>query len=118
MLLGSVPLRGRRLPSLLMVGVVVPTRRFHHEVSGEPGSGASFADVEADHVRIADLIRADYVQVRESFTRYADLKFGFVDAAVVAIVERLNEHKLATLDHRHFTTIRPDHPDTIELLSH
>jgi uncharacterized protein len=65
-----------------------------------------------------DLIRADYVRIRELLTRYADLKLGFVDAAVVAIVERLNERKLATLDRRHFTTIRPKHTDAIELLPH
>jgi predicted nucleic acid-binding protein len=76
------------------------------------------ADVEAGNVTIVDLIRADYLRIRELLTRYADLKLGFVDAAVVAIVERLNEHKLATLDHRHFTTIRAKHADAIELLPH
>ena len=40
----------------------------------------------------------------------------FVDAAIVAIVERLGERKLATLDHRPFGTIRPRHVDTLELL--
>jgi predicted nucleic acid-binding protein len=40
------------------------------------------------------------------------------DAAAVAIVERLNEHKLATLDHRHFATIRPKYTYAIELLPH
>jgi hypothetical protein len=76
------------------------------------------ADVEADHMTIVELVRADYVRIRELLTRYADLKLGFVDASVVAIVERLNEHKLATLDHRHFTTIRPKHTDALELLPH
>jgi uncharacterized protein len=74
------------------------------------------ADVEADDVTIVDLVRADYVRIRDLLTRYADLKLGFVDAAVLAIVERLNERKLATLDRRHFTTIRPMHMDAIELL--
>ncbi len=67
---------------------------------------------------IVDLVRADYVRIRDLLTRYADLKLGFVDAAVIAIVERLNERKLATLDHRHFGTIRPKHTDAIELLPH
>ena len=56
---------------------------------------------------IVDLVRADYVRIRDLLTRYADLKLGFVDAAVIAIVERLNERKLATLDHRHFTNNSP-----------
>jgi hypothetical protein len=41
---------------------------------------------------------------------------GFVDAAVLAIVERLNEPKLATLDHRHFGTMQPRHIDRLQLL--
>ncbi len=76
------------------------------------------ADVQADDVTIVDLIRADYVRVGELLGRYADLRLGFVDAAVLAIVERLKESKLATLDHRHFATIRPNHMDAIELLPH
>jgi predicted nucleic acid-binding protein len=76
------------------------------------------ADVNANDVTIVDVIHADYVRIRELLTRYADLKLGFVDAAVVAIVERLDERKLATLDRRHFTAVRPKHADAIELLPH
>jgi hypothetical protein len=39
-----------------------------------------------------------------------------VDAAVVALVERLNEPKLATLDQRHFGLLRPRHVDVLRLL--
>jgi predicted nucleic acid-binding protein len=76
------------------------------------------ADVDADDVTIVDLIRTDYARIRQLLTRYADSKLGFVDAAIVAILERLNEHKLATLDRRHFTAVRPKHTDAIELLPH
>jgi hypothetical protein len=31
-------------------------------------------------------------------------------------VERLNEPKLATLDHRHFRALRPRHVDALRLL--
>jgi predicted nucleic acid-binding protein len=44
------------------------------------------------------------------------LSLGFVDAAVVAVVERLGERKLATLDHRHFGSVRPRHADALTLL--
>jgi uncharacterized protein len=47
---------------------------------------------------------------------YADLGLGIVDASVLALVERLGESKLATLDHRHFATVRPAHVEALELL--
>ena len=56
------------------------------------------------------------MRVRDLCNRYADADIGFVDAAVLTIVERLNEPKLATLDRRHFGLLRPRHRDTIELL--
>jgi hypothetical protein len=74
------------------------------------------SDVESDEIGVVDLVSADYVRIRELLTRYADLSLGFVDAAVMAVVERLRETKLATLDHRHFATVRPKHVDAIELL--
>ena len=58
----------------------------------------------------------DYARVGELLTTYADLRVGFVDAAVLAVVERLRETKLATLDHRHFAVMRPRHVDSLELL--
>ncbi len=56
----------------------------------------------------------DYRRVYQLCERYDDI--GFVDAAVLAIVERLNEPKLATLDHRHFGMLRPRHVDALRLL--
>jgi uncharacterized protein len=77
---------------------------------------AFLADVEDGAIAVVDLVRPDYTRVRDLLASYADLKLGFVDAAVVAIVERLEEHKLATLDRRHFGTVRPRHVETLDLL--
>ncbi len=65
---------------------------------------------------VEDLLASDYQRVRELLDTYADLRLGFVDAAVLAIVERLRETKLATLDHRHFSLMRPRHVDALDLL--
>jgi uncharacterized protein len=37
---------------------------------------------------------------------YLDLPLGIVDAAVIAIAERLQLTEIATLDHRHFAVVR------------
>lgn len=58
----------------------------------------------------------DHRRVAELCDRYADADIGYVDAAVLAIFERLNEPKLATLDHRHFGVLRPRHVDALRLL--
>ena len=74
------------------------------------------ADIEAGAYLVEDVAPADYQRIRQLCDRYADSDIGFVDAAVLAIVERLNEPKLATLDHRHFAVMRPRHQDSLELL--
>jgi hypothetical protein len=65
---------------------------------------------------VEDLLHEDYRRAGELLTTYADLRVGFVDAAVLAVVERLREPKLATLDHRHFSVMRPRHVEALELL--
>ena len=65
---------------------------------------------------VEDLSPGDYRRVHDLCDRYADADIGFVDAAVLAIVERLNEPKLATLDRRHFGLLRPRHVDALRLV--
>ncbi len=66
--------------------------------------------------RVEELTAEDFRRVRQLCDRYADADIGFVDAAVLSVVERLNEPKLATLDHRHFGMLRPRHVDALDLL--
>jgi predicted nucleic acid-binding protein len=65
---------------------------------------------------VMELIRNDYARVHELMQVYSDARVGFVDAAVLAVVERLGERKLATLDRRHFSLMRPRHVAALELL--
>jgi predicted nucleic acid-binding protein len=77
---------------------------------------AFLADVEDGMITVVELGHEDYGRVRELLSRYADLNLGFVDAAVLAVVERLNEKTLATLDRRHFSILRPRHVAALELV--
>jgi predicted nucleic acid-binding protein len=65
---------------------------------------------------VEGLTESDYARIAELLRTYADLRVGFVDVAVLAVVERLREPKLATLDHRHFPVMRPRHVEALELL--
>ena len=73
-------------------------------------------DIARDVYRVENLHAADYARVRDLCQQYADARVGFVDAAVLAVVERLEERKLATLDRRHFGLMRPRHIEALELL--
>lgn len=73
-------------------------------------------DLTDGSVTIVELRRDDYIRVREICAKYSDADIGLVDASIVAIAERLNENKVATLDHRHFRFIQPRHVDALELL--
>lgn len=64
-----------------------------------------------EHPSIDDLVRARELQVV-----YRDLRLGIVDASVVALCERLGESKVATLDRRHFSVLRPQHAASLTLL--
>ena len=46
----------------------------------------------------------DFPRIRELVRRYADLRLGFVDAAVIACAER-NGGRVLTLDRRHFGVV-------------
>jgi hypothetical protein len=39
-----------------------------------------------------------------------------VDASVIVLAERLGETRIATLDHRHFSAVRPAHTDGFDLV--
>jgi uncharacterized protein len=74
------------------------------------------SDLLAGAYRAEAPTQADLTRCHELQSTYADLTLGVVDASVLALTERLGEPKLATLDHRHFATVRPAHIEALELL--
>lgn len=73
-------------------------------------------DVANGAYRLENLGHADLTRAAALGERYADLALGFVDASVVAVCERLGEAKVATLDRRHFSAVRPLHCNALRLL--
>jgi len=60
--------------------------------------------------------RIDRMRATQLVTQYRELKIGYVDAVTVAIAERSQESRIATLDRRHFGVIRPTHVESFEIL--
>jgi predicted nucleic acid-binding protein len=63
------------------------------------------SDAEGDISRIAELVE-----------QYLSLPLGIVDAAVIAIAERLNLTEVATVDRKHFSIVRPRQVSAFRLL--
>lgn len=66
--------------------------------------------------RLQNLDEDDLMRAAELEGVYATLDLGLVDAAVIATCERLEETKVATLDRRDFSVVRPRHCDALRLL--
>ena len=82
-----------------------------------PSAWADFvADVRRGAYRIEHPTEADLERSAELETTYRDLDLGFVDAVVVALCERLGQTRLATLDRRRFSVVRPSHCARLTLL--
>lgn len=74
------------------------------------------ADIARGAYRLAHPTEADLTRAAELESKYADLDLGLVDAAILAICERLDQSTLATLDRRHFSVLRPKHCPHLTLL--
>ncbi len=100
------------IPAPVLVEVDYWTRKWLN-----PGVWVALLDdISEGAYAVEELTAEDYRRVRQLCDHYGDSDTGFVDAAVLATVERLNEPKLATLDHRHFGLLRPRHVDSLRLL--
>jgi predicted nucleic acid-binding protein len=58
----------------------------------------------------------DLARCKDLQEQYTALTLGVVDASIIALTERLHEPKVASLDHRHFATVRPAHVTALTLL--
>jgi uncharacterized protein len=67
-------------------------------------------------IKIIDLTVEDWVRVRELVERYVDRPLGVVDAAIVAIAERMEITDLASMNGRDFYLVRPKHTTGFTLL--
>jgi uncharacterized protein len=64
----------------------------------------------------APLTIADTERMAVLVETYASLPLGGVDAAVIAVAERLNVATVATLNRRDFAVVRPRHVNALTLL--
>lgn len=73
-------------------------------------------DIERGAYLLEPTTEDDLVRTVELQQQYPSLSLGFVDAAVIAVCERLRERKVATIDRRDFSVVVPRHAPYLELL--
>jgi uncharacterized protein len=83
---------------------------------GPAAEAALYSSVIEGDLEVAALGRTDWERVRELVIAYASMPLGGTDASVVALAERHGAIRVATLDRRHFTVVRPRHAPALELL--
>jgi uncharacterized protein len=74
------------------------------------------SDIAAGSYRLEPLTLADLERAAALQAQYPELDLGFVDASVIATCERLGETKVATLNRRDFSVVRPGHCEYLRLL--
>jgi predicted nucleic acid-binding protein len=74
------------------------------------------ADVASGAFSTEPVLPADWLRITELVSTYRDFPLGTVDASVIACAERLGVTSVATLDHRHFGSVRPSHVESFTVL--
>lgn len=97
-------------PLLTEIGYMLGSR------AGSQAEADFLRDVVDGLYAIESLTLHDIGRAAELVETYADLPLGTADACVVALAERLRATQIATLDHRHFSVVRPRHVSTFTLL--
>lgn len=69
---------------------------------GVAGELALYTDIAVGRFVVDELTASEWQRVGELVDSYRDLPLGGTDASVIALAERHNTERIATLDHRHF----------------
>jgi len=98
------------------VPVIAETAWLLLDRDGPAAQHQFLATIAAGEIEAIDLIAADWARVTELCDTYADLSLDVIDASTIAAAERLDQTVIATLDHRDFRIVRPNHTEAFELL--
>ena len=100
------------VPSLVITEVCYLTQK----ASGAETEAAFIQSIVRDEIEVIEITPTDWQRIAELTVQYLDLKLGVVDAAVIAVAERLKVTEVATLNGRDFRTVIPKHVKALKLL--
>jgi predicted nucleic acid-binding protein len=109
-------LAGHPGPLLIPTTVFTEVCMLAERRRGTKAELAFLSDVRSGLFTMLETASIDLDRISELVETYSDLPLGTVDASVIALAERLGLSAVATLDHRHFSIVRPRHVPAFELL--
>jgi predicted nucleic acid-binding protein len=109
-------LAGATGPLLVPALVVAEVAYLLGERIGAHAEVAFAKSIAAGEFTVEPVLDSEWSRIAELMEQYADLPLGMADASLVALAERHNAREIATLDHRHFSVVRPKHVDGFTLL--
>lgn len=109
-------LRDAAHPLVTTALVVAETAYLVARQLGPEAEALFFAALADGQIVIESLTSGDLRRVSELVAEYVDLPLGGTDASVIAVAERLNQTRIATLDRRHFSVVRPAHIGAFEIV--
>lgn len=113
----SVELLGSAARPLLVPALVVTEVAYLLGDRLGPHAELAFArSLQRGELLVEPVLDSDWSRVAELTDQYQDLPLGIVDASVIALAERRQLDKIATLDHRHFATVKPRHVEAFTLV--
>lgn len=109
-------LEDHRGPLYVSTLVVAEVTDFLGERMGAEAEVRFLQAVADGDVLVEHPAMTDWLRIAELVWVYRDWPLGTTDASTITLAERMNVTRIATLDHRHFAAVRPDHVEVFELL--
>ncbi len=107
-------LRKHPQPLIAPVTVLPEVACLLRERIGAHAEHAFVGSLAAGEIVVEPLGQPDLTRTEALMSAYDQL--GFVDASIVAMIERLKLSTLATTDRRHFMAVRPAHVERLRLV--
>jgi uncharacterized protein len=108
--------RAARRPWLVPQPVIAEVCYLLEREHGSQAEAAFLRSFGRREMTLAPLTIEDTDRMAELVESYTSLDLGGVDAAVIALAERLNVTTVATLDRRDFAVVRPRHVKVLTLI--
>lgn len=106
-----------RTETILVPATVLPEVDYlSSKYLGEQVARAFLQDLVAGYFTYLPVDPSDLKQALKVMARYKGVPLGLVDASLVALAERYRLQRIFTLDRRHFSLIKPENIDYLELL--